>query len=170
MKNVILIGMPAVGKSTIGSAIARRLGMKYIDTDDVIRKSCMATLPEIIEKHGRDKFIRIEDAVLSQIETSKTVISTGGSAVYGENAMKKFKESGTVLYLKISYEQISKRLNRMKSRGVVISEGQTLQDLYDERCALYEKYADVTVDVSEYPPSASVEQCLIALRRFGCVK
>ncbi len=170
MKNVIIIGMPAVGKSTIGSAIARKTGMKYIDTDDVIRKSCMATLPEIIEKHGRDKFIKIEDLILSQIQTTKTVISTGGSAVYGENAMRKFKESGVVLYLKISYEQISKRLTRMQSRGVVVREGQSLKDLYDERCALYEKYADVVVDVSDYPPSESVEKCLEALRRAGSVK
>lgn len=170
MKNIIIIGMPAVGKSTIGSAIARKTGMKYIDTDDVIRKSCMMTLPEIIEKHGRDKFIMIEDRILSQIDTSKTVISTGGSAVYGENAMNKFKQTGIVLYLKISYDEICKRLKRMKSRGVAIREGQTLKDLYDERCALCEKYADVTVDVGEFSPSESVDVCLTALRRAGAIK
>jgi shikimate kinase len=170
MKNIILIGMPAVGKSTIGSAIARKLGMKYIDTDDVIRKSCMATLPEIIEKHGSDKFLLIEDRILSQIETTKTVISTGGSAIYGENAMRKLKEGGIVLYLKISFEEISKRLKRMKSRGVVIREGQTLKDLYDERCALCEKYADVTVDMTDFTPTVGVEQCLIALKRAGAVR
>ena len=170
MKNIILIGMPAVGKSTIGSAIARKMGMKYIDTDDVIRKSCMLTLPEIIEKHGMEKFKIIEDRVLSQIDTAKTIISTGGSAVYGENAMRHLKESGIVLYLKISFEEISKRLKRMQSRGVVIREGQTLKDLYDERCALCEKYADVTVDMSNFPPSAGIEQCIVALKRAGAIR
>ncbi len=170
MKNIILIGMPAVGKSTIGSAIARKTGMKYIDTDDVIRKSCLLTLPEIIEKHGRDKFLIIEDRILSQIVTSKTVISTGGSAIYGEGAMQNFKATGTVLYLRISFEEISKRLKRMKSRGVVIREGQTLKDLYDERCALCEKYADVTVDMSELSPASGVDRCIEALKRVGVIK
>lgn len=170
MKNITIIGMPAVGKSTIGFAIARKAGMKYIDTDEIVRKSCMATLPEIIEKHGRDNFIKIEDRILSQIETTKTVISTGGSAVYGENAMKKFKETGVVLYLKISFENISKRLKKLKSRGVAIREGQTLEDLYQERCALCEKYADVTVDISEFSPSEALERCIIALRRAGAIK
>lgn len=162
--------MPAVGKSTIGYAIARRTGMKYIDTDDVIRKSCMLSLPEIIKKHGRDKFVVIEDRILAQIETHKTVISTGGSAVYGENAMKNFKDSGVVLYLKISFEEISKRLKRMTSRGVAIREGQTIEDLYNERCALCEKYADVTVDMSDCSPSEGVERCIIALKRAGAIK
>ena len=162
--------MPAVGKSTIGSAIARKTGMKYIDTDDVIRQSCMLTLPEIIEKHGMEKFMIIEDRILSQIETSKTIISTGGSAVYGENAMRHLKASGTVLYLKINFEEICKRLKRMQSRGVVIREGQTLKDLYDERCALCERYADVAVDMSNIPPSAGIEQCIIALKRVGAIK
>jgi shikimate kinase len=170
MKNVIIIGMPAVGKSTIGSAIARRMGMKFIDTDEVIRSSCMSTLPDLIEKHGRDKFLLIEDRILSQIEAKKAVISTGGSAVYGENAMNHFKEIGTVLYIKISFEDIQKRLGRMKSRGVVIREGQTLKDLYDERCALYEKYADVTVEEGNNSTSATVEMCLLALRRAGAIK
>ena len=170
MKNVIIIGMPAVGKSTIGSAIARRMGMKFIDTDNVIRESCMSTLPELIEKHGRDKFLLIEDRILSQIDAKKAVISTGGSAVYGENAMKHFKEIGTVLYIKISYEDIQKRLGRMKSRGVVIREGQTLKDLYDERCALCEKYADVTVDEGNNSPSATVDICIQALKRAGAIK
>ena len=170
MKNVIIIGMPAVGKSTIGAAIARRMGMKFIDTDNLIRESCMATLPEIIEKHGQEKFLLIEDRVLSQVQANKAVISTGGSAIYGENAMKHFKEIGTILYIKISYEDIQKRLGRMKSRGVVIREGQTLKDLYDERCALCEKYADVTVEEGNNSPSATVDLCLLALKRAGAIK
>ena len=170
MKNVIIIGMPAVGKTTIGQAIARKMGMKFIDTDDVIRQSCMATLPELIEKHGREKFVMIENAVLSQISATKAVIATGGSAVYCENAMKHFKEIGTVLYIRIGFEEIEKRLGRMKARGVVIKEGQTLKDLYDERCTLCEKYADVVVDEGKKAPSETVELCIGALKRAGSIK
>ena len=170
MKNVTIIGMPAVGKSTIGSAIARRMGMKFIDTDDLIRESCMCTLPELIEKHGIDNFLLIEDKILSQIDAKKAIISTGGSAIYGENAMKHFKEIGAVLYIKISYEDIEKRLGKMKSRGVVIREGQTLKDLYGERCSLCEKYADITIEEGDNSPAQMTELCIQALKRYGAIK
>lgn len=170
MKNITIIGMPAVGKSTIGSAIARRMGMKFIDTDDLIRESCMSTLPELIEKHGIDNFLLIEDKILSQIDAKKAIISTGGSAIYGENAMKHFKEIGVILYIKISYEDIEKRLGKMKARGVIIREGQTLKDLYNERCLLCERYADITVEEGNNSPSQMTELCIQTLKRYGAIK
>ena len=134
MGNIIFIGMPAAGKSTVGVVLAKRLGFQFIDADIVIQEEEGKLLKEIIEEKGADGFL--ED---------NTVISPGGSIVYCENAMQHYKEIGTVVYLKISYDIINKRLKNAKNRGVVLREGQTFRNLYDERVRLFEKYADVTV-------------------------
>ena len=145
MGNIIFIGMPAAGKSTVGVVLAKRLGFQFIDADIVIQEEEGKLLKEIIEEKGADGFLEVEDRINSLIEADNTVISPGGSIVYCENAMKHYKEIGTVVYLKISYDIINKRLKIAKSRGVVLREGQTFQNLYDERVRLFEKYADVTV-------------------------
>lgn len=145
MENIILIGMPAVGKSTVGVVVAKRLGYKFIDTDLLIQEKEGKLLREIIAEKGVEGFLEVEDRVNASIDVKKTVVSPGGSVVYCENAMKHFKEIGTVIYLQASFETISKRLGNAKKRGVVLREGQTLEMLYNERVKLFEKYADITV-------------------------
>lgn len=146
-KNIVLIGMPGVGKSSAGVVLAKALGYHFVDADLVIQSEEGKLLSEIIEKVGNEGFLQIEDRINSSINVQKSVIATGGSAIYGENAMKHFKETGVIVYLKASFETINARLSNLKGRGVAIKENQTLKDLYDERCVLYEKYADLTVSL-----------------------
>lgn len=145
MKNIILIGMPAVGKSTVGVVVAKRIGYEFIDTDLLIQKQEKRLLKEIIAEEGNERFLEIENQVNCDLEAEQAVISPGGSVVYCEEAMQHFKELGTVIYLHATYEDIYKRITNAKNRGVVLKEGQTLKDLYDERVKLFEKYADYTV-------------------------
>ncbi|MGN0711659.1 MAG: shikimate kinase [Anaerovoracaceae bacterium] len=146
MDNLILIGMPACGKSTVGVILAKTLGMKFLDTDLLIQEREGALLQELIDTKGNDYFKKVEEYVLRSVETENTVISTGGSAVYYPEAMKHFKKKGKVIYLKVSFEEIEKRLNNITTRGITMGPGQTLRDLYDSRVPLYEKYADIVVD------------------------
>ena len=145
MKNIILIGMPAVGKSTVGVVVAKRIGYEFIDTDLLIQKQEKRLLKEIIAEEGNERFLEIENQVNRDVQVESAVISPGGSVVYCEEAMQHFKEIGTVIYLHATYEAIYKRITNAKNRGVVLKEGQTLKDLYDERVKLFEKYADYTV-------------------------
>ena len=144
--NIILIGMPTSGKSTIGVILAKILGYRFIDADIVIQGKEGRKLSRIIAEDGVDGFIDIENRINSEINADKTVIATGGSVVYGKEAMEHYKEIGTVVYLKVSFETLKKRLHHAKQRGVVMKDGQTLKSLYEERKALYEQYADITVD------------------------
>lgn len=145
MKNIVLIGMPGVGKSTAGVVLAKVLGYEFIDADLIIQQQEGKLLREIIAEVGTDGFIEVEDRVNSQIEVEKSVIATGGSVVYGKEAMQHLREIGTVVYLKVSYDILEKRLHDIKGRGVVLKDGQDLRGLYEERVPLYEKYADITV-------------------------
>lgn len=145
MKNIVLIGMPGVGKSTAGVVLAKVLGYEFIDADLIIQQQEGKLLREIIAEVGTDGFIEVENRVNSQIEVEKSVIATGGSVVYGKEAMQHLREIGTVVYLKVSYDILEKRLHDIKGRGVVLKDGQDLRGLYEERVLLYEKYADITV-------------------------
>lgn len=160
INNLILIGMPAVGKSTLGVILAKLLGFSFIDSDLVIQEKEGRLLKDIIHAEGVDGFIEIENTINASLSPSGAIISTGGSAVYGTEAMKHFKEIGTVLYLKVSYDVLSKRLKDVKNRGVVLRENQTIQDIYEERSVLYERYADLIVDVSECSIEESVEKIM----------
>lgn len=144
--NITLIGMPGCGKSTVGVLLAKRLGYEFIDCDLVIQKEEKRLLREIIAEEGLEGFLTIEERVNSRIEANRAVISPGGSVVYGERAMAHLSRIGTVIYLRISCEDLEKRLGSLKDRGVVVKDGMTLADLYEERVPLYEKYADITVD------------------------
>lgn len=146
-KNIVLIGMPGVGKSSAGVVLAKALGYHFVDADLVIQNEEGKLLSEIIDEVGNDGFLEIEDRINSSINVQKSVIATGGSAIYGENAMKHFKENSVIVYLKASFETIDSRLSNLKGRGVAIKSGQTLRNLYDERCVLYEKYADLIVEL-----------------------
>ena len=145
MKNIILIGMPAVGKSTVGVVVAKRLGYEFVDTDLLIQKQEKRLLKEIIAQEGNEGFLAIENQVNRDLHIENAVIAPGGSVVYCREAMEHFKAIGTVIYLKVSYEEIERRIHNAKNRGVVLKDGQTLRDLYEERVQLFEKYADYTV-------------------------
>ena len=145
MKNIVLIGMPAVGKSTVGVVVAKRIGYEFVDTDLLIQKQEKRLLKEIIAQEGNDGFLAIENQVNRDLDVENAVIAPGGSVVYCEEAMEHYKKTGTVVYLKVSYETIDRRIQNAKSRGVVLKEGQTLKDLYEERVCLFEKYADYTI-------------------------
>ncbi|WP_287972087.1 shikimate kinase [Blautia sp.] len=145
-QNVVLIGMPGVGKSTVGVILAKVLGYEFVDSDLLIQKAEKRLLREIIAQEGQAGFLKIENRVNASIDMEKTVIATGGSVVYCTEAMEHLKKIGTVVYLKLDYEILKKRLGNLRCRGVVLRKGQTLKDLYDERTPLYEKYADIVVD------------------------
>lgn len=144
--NVILIGMPGAGKSTVGVVLAKKLGYKFIDSDLVIQERKGMLLHQIIEEKGIDGFLKIENEINESIRTEHSVIATGGSVIYGKEAMEHFKSIGKVVYLKLSYEAIEERLGDLNERGVTVREGQTLKDLYKERIPYYEKYADIVLD------------------------
>lgn len=144
--NITLIGMPASGKSMVGVLLAKRLGMEFIDGDLLIQKQEKRLLKEIIEQEGIDRFIEIESEIHEKLQVNNTVIAPGGSVIYSEKAMKHLQSIGKIVYLKVSYEEIVKRLANIKERGVVLKQGMTLRNLYDERIPLYEKYADITVN------------------------
>ena len=144
--NIILIGMPASGKSTMGVMLAKILGYNFIDSDILIQEKDGRNLPQIIEDEGIEGFIEIENRVNAGIETEKTVIATGGSVVYGKEAMDHFKNIGRIIYLKVDMDVLTKRLHHTKQRGVVMKDGQSLIALYNERGPLYEKYADIVVE------------------------
>ena len=147
-KPIILIGMPACGKSTVGVLLAKRLGYRFVDSDLMIQEQEGRLLQEIISDEGLERFVAIEEQVNLQLGTKddRWVIATGGSAVYSEAAMAHFAEIGRIVYIKISYEAVRRRLGNFSHRGVVMPAGYTLRRLYDERCALYEKYAHIVVD------------------------
>lgn len=148
MSNVILIGMPGAGKSTVGVVLAKRLGYRFLDSDLVIQEKCGKLLYQLIEERGEAGFLILENEINGDIRGNRMVVATGGSAVYGKEAMAHFKEIGRVVYLKLPYRELEERLGDLHERGVVIKEGSTLKDLYEERILLYEKYADLTVDCS----------------------
>ena len=145
-RNIVLIGMPGVGKSTIGVIVAKQLGYQFVDADLLIQQQEKRLLHEIISEEGVDGFLEIENRVNASIQTEGAVIATGGSVIYGKEAMEHLSSIGTVVYLKLPYPELKRRLRNLKDRGVVLKDGQTLQDLYDERTPLYEKYADIIVD------------------------
>ena len=156
--NITLIGMPASGKSTVGVLLAKRLGYQFIDTDLVIQQEEGRLLKEIIASEGLDGFIRVENRVNSRVKGGRAVIAPGGSVIYGREAMEHLGAIGTIVYLKLGYEELCRRLGNLTDRGVVLRDGMTLRDLYEERTPLYEQYADVTVDEGEKDLGEVVDQ------------
>ena len=146
MKNLVLIGMPGAGKSTVGVVLAKQQGLSFVDSDLVIQEQTGLLLHEIIKRQGDDGFRQGENRINAGLFVKHSVIATGGSVIYGREAMQHLKKIGTVVYLKLSCASIAERLGDLKERGVTLREGQTLAQLYDERVPLYERYADVTVD------------------------
>ena len=158
--NLVLIGMPGSGKSTVGVILAKVLGYSFIDSDLLIQKAEKKLLKEIIAREGQEGFLKIENRVNASIETEKSVIATGGSVVYCQEAMEHLKEIGTVIYLQLDYPILRRRLGNLIGRGVVLKEGQTLKDLYEERVPLYEKYADYIIDEKKTDAEGTLQKIL----------
>lgn len=145
-RNITLVGMPASGKSTVGVLLAKRLGFSFVDVDIVIQEREKRLLKEIIAQEGLDGFLDVENRVNASLDVDRSVIAPGGSVIYGKEAMEHLREISTIVYLKLSYEDVKKRLGNLVDRGVVLKDGMTLLDLYNERVPYYERYADITVD------------------------
>lgn len=145
-ENITLIGMPASGKSTVGVLLAKSLGLSFLDVDILIQEKEKRLLKEIIADAGDDGFMEIENRVNAELDVVHSVIAPGGSVIYGKEAMEHLKEISTIVYLKLSYEDVKARLGDLVDRGVVLKNGMTLLDLYNERVPYYERYADITVD------------------------
>ncbi len=159
MDSVILIGMPGVGKSTVGVLLAKALGLDFVDTDLVIQRLAGRTLQSIIDSEGLAGFIAAEERIVAGVRAPQSVIATGGSVIFGEGAMQALSAQGRVVYLRARYETVSARISDITTRGVAMSPGQSLREVYDERRPLYERYADITVDVD----NGSIEQTVSAL-------
>ncbi len=160
MSNVILIGMPGSGKSTLGVLLAKSIGYSFLDSDLVIQKREGRKLFEIINDIGLDGFLLREEAAVRSIDVTETVIATGGSVVLSEGAMEHLYAMGKVVYLKVSPSDLEKRIKNIKTRGIVMSRDETIYDVYNARAPLYEKYADVTVELDNSHIEDSVEKIL----------
>lgn len=160
MKNIVLIGMPGAGKSTIGVLLAKSMLMDFADTDLIIQRKYSRALCEIIKKHGISEFLQIENDVIRRSEFHNCIIATGGSAVYGEEAMKSLKDNGVVVYLRVEPHELEKRINNIHTRGIAMKDGTTIAELYAERAPLYEKYADMTVNCANLTPEQCVDEIM----------
>lgn len=160
MKNIILIGMPGAGKSTVGVVLAKILGKDFEDIDLIIQRKEKRRLQNILDTDGLQKFLEIEENALLDANFNNTVIATGGSAVMSEKGMLNLKKNSTVVYLKLSLEAITKRIHNLSSRGIAMDKGQTLADIFEIRKNLYEKYSDVIIDCE----NCSIEQIIEKIR------
>ncbi len=163
MANIVLIGMPSCGKSTVGVLLAKNLGMRFLDTDLLIQEQTGKLLHELIAERGSDGFLALENNILSRVTAENTVIATGGSAVYGADGMANLKKLGKTVYLFISFETLCERLGDYTHRGVVMPKSYTLRDMYDERSELYEAYADLVLRESADQSLHDTVQRLTAL-------
>ena len=166
MKNIVLIGMPGAGKSTIGVVLAKILGYQFVDSDLLIQRQEGKVLHQLIKEHGINGFLAIENQVNRDMNVEESVISTGGSAVYGGEAMEALKRNGFIVYIQLSFENLKSRLGDLNQRGVVLKEGYSLQDLYNERCPLYEKYADIIVNVDGLTIEGAIEKMRVNVEKI----
>lgn len=162
--NLVLIGMPASGKSTIGVILAKELKYRFLDTDLLIQEQTDHTLTELIALRGMEGFLALEEEALLSVDVRRSVIATGGSAVYGERAMRHLREIGTVIYLRHRFEVIDSRLTNITTRGVVMTPGSSLYDLFLERTPLYERWADLTIDADGLTTEQTVQ---VIARQLG---
>ena len=146
MNNIVLIGMPGSGKSTLGVLLAKALGYSFIDTDLIISRMAEKPLQRILDEDGLESFLKLEQKVGRELECDTTVVATGGSMVLSEQAMQNLKSHGRVVYINVPLNEIKKRVTNITTRGIVFRKGETLDDVYRERTPLYHMYADVVVD------------------------
>lgn len=164
MKNIVLIGMPGAGKSTVGVVLAKKAGMKFLDTDLSVQEYMGECLQETIDREGKEAFLRIENIVISGITVENTVIATGGSVVYGKAAMENIRTNGVMVYLQYNYETIEKRLTNLDTRGVAMAPGESLRDVYDDRIPRYEAVADVIVNCEDRTVDEIVREIIRQVR------
>lgn len=148
-QNITLVGMAGAGKSTLGVLLAKALGYDFIDTDILIQQKKNMLLQEIIDSEGIDAFLRIEEEVLSELTATRSILATGGSAVYSDKGMQALKAHSVVVYLSVPYDEIAARVKNIATRGIVLKNGNSLRDAFEERVPLYEQYADIIVDCSQ---------------------
>lgn len=166
MKNIVLIGMPGSGKSTVGVLLAKALGWGFTDTDLTIQQREGALLQEILERRGLERFLDAEEAAIRSVDCERCVIAPGGSAVCRPGAMEHLKALGTVIYLRVPLPELERRVNNMATRGIAMTPGQTLADVYAYRAPLYQRYADRTVDVQSQTLEETVAAVLAAAGRL----
>ena len=162
-ENVVMIGMPGVGKSTIGVLLAKQLRYSFLDTDLLIQSTEGKILQQLIQKHGISGFCELEERYIQSVAVDSHVVATGGSVVYGEGAMRHLKANGIVVHLDLSLDRLTRRLDDLDARGVAIAPGRDLSDLYAERQPLYKKYADLTVATDGLTPDAVVSHIMALL-------
>ena len=163
-ENIVLIGMPASGKSTAGVILAKMLGMDFVDTDLVIQQREKALLRDLIEEYGVEGFMEREEKAVLSVSPVNTVIATGGSVVYSEKAMRHLSSIGTVVYLKVAEDELLRRLHDIRERGVVLKDGETFKEMFDSRSILYECYADITIEEGSAGIEATLSEMLKELR------
>lgn len=161
--NIILIGMPGSGKSTCGVLAAKALLKNFFDTDLLIQNLEGERLQSIINSKGTGYFEKCEERAILSLSINAAVIATGGSVVYSEKAMRHLKSLGKIIYLELSFEEMEKRIRNIKTRGIVLRNGETLYDMYNERAALYEKYADTVINCSGLSVEEAVEKIVEAV-------
>ena len=167
MKNIILIGMPGAGKSTMGVILAKTLGRNFIDTYIVAQETTGRLLQDIIDVEGAAAFLKTEEKTILSLHCHNAVIATGGSVVFSEKAMDHLKKDGVVICMDISFEEMVRRLNNITTRGIVLGAGQGLSGMYDQRAPLYEKFADITIDCSDGDFEQCISHVITGLRTFG---
>ena len=165
--NVILIGMPGSGKSTVGVLLAKAMLKSFVDTDLLVQIKQGMTLTEIIGQKGIDGFVNIENEIVKNQMFENTVVATGGSVVYGKEAMEALKQNGRVVYLKVDPDELEKRVQNITTRGIAMPQGYTLKELYSERAPLYEHYADATVDCTNLNIEETVINVVKAIERLN---
>lgn len=166
MKNIVLIGMPSSGKSTLGVVLAKTLGMQFVDTDLIIQQNSGKKLQQMINEEGIEAFLKTEEEVLCSLDFENFIIATGGSAVLSEKAMKYLRKNGVVIYLEASVEELKTRLNNIKTRGIAMTEGESIESIFMKRAPLYEKYADITVS-SEASFEETVKKIITEIKNSG---
>ena len=166
MKNIVLIGMPGAGKSTVGVVLAKALGMQFIDTDLIIQQKNNEILQEIIDKKGLEFFLKTEQEVICDLSLNSSVIATGGSAVLSEKAMKSLRENGIIVYLEAPLEEIKSRISNITTRGIAMAKDESIDSIFIKRVPLYEKYADITVS-SRASFEETVEKIIEEIKNSG---
>ena len=158
MENIVLIGMPGCGKSTVGVLLAKAMGLDFVDTDVVFQAREQRRLQDMIDEIGIDAFLKREEESILSLRLNRTVIATGGSVVYGRKAMEHLARGGRIVYIELPFEEIERRLNNLATRGVALREGQTLFDLYNERIPLYEAAAQIVYHAQKTDIETTVQQ------------
>lgn len=164
MGNILLIGMPGAGKSTVGVILAKTVGFDFVDTDILLSRQIGYTLQDFIDKFGIEEFLRAEERAALSISCNRTVIATGGSMVLSDKAMRHLKEGAKTFWLNPPFEELERRLGNIKSRGIVMAGGQDIRDIYEQRLSLYEKYADIVISPSG-PEAPDIESVVAEIIR-----